>query len=137
MPAEQLFFFIFEFFIEMSTKVRKGQSKRFLGYNNISEKEILKMSKKIETENYLREHFLECYLADYDYEELPRIIREYKKTEEVFISEGLLRELTLLKERGDWYYVQTFVRKHGLRKLSIKKLQAMFDLMINELTSKN
>lgn len=53
------------------------------------------------------------------------------------MSEGLLKELTLLKERGEWYYIQKFVRKNGLRKLSIKKLQDMLDLMIDELSLKN
>lgn len=100
------------------------------------------------TDEWLRKHykgeffidfryFVECYFAQgYGYDELPRIIKLYKEKEIPSSSEDLLRELNLIKERDDWDYVQKFVRKHGMRKLSHEKLKAMVDLMINELTSK-
>ena len=83
---------------------------------------------------YLR-NFIECYFVQgYGYDELPRLIKEYKKNEPYPLSEGLLRELTHIKEADDWDYVQQFVRKHGMRLLNHEKLRSMVEILINELS---
>jgi hypothetical protein len=103
---------------------------------------------KDQNEQYLKEHykgeflvylgyFIECYFVQgYGYDELPRLIREYKNNEVSSQVEGLLRELILIKEKDDWDYVQQFVRKHGMRLLPHEKLKAMVDLLINVLENR-
>ncbi len=98
-------------------------------------------------DNWLRKHykgeflvyfrsFVEGYFVPgYGYDELPRLIKEYKRNEISSTQDGLLRELTLIKEKDDWDYVQQFVRQHGLRLLSHEKLKSMVDLLINELAT--
>ena len=79
-------------------------------------------------------YFIECYFVPANnYDELPTIIKRYMKDEVSSKSEGLLKELLLVKEVGDWDYTQQFVRKYGMRLLSHEKLEAMVDLLSSEL----
>jgi|GEM_PF-1402444 len=96
---------------------------------------FLKQHYKNEFLIYFR-NFVECYFVPgYNYDELPTIIKRYIDNEVSSMSDGLLRELLLIKESKDWNYVQQFVRKHGMRLLSHEKLEKMIALLIESLNS--
>ncbi|KUO75462.1 MAG: hypothetical protein APF77_22510 [Clostridia bacterium BRH_c25] len=81
-------------------------------------------------------YFVEGYFVPgYGYDELPRLIKEFREKEPSSSSEGLARELILIKESGDWDYIQQFVRKHGMRLLNHEKLEKMVDMLIESLSS--
>lgn len=79
-------------------------------------------------------YFLECYfIPSYSYDELEKIIDEFKKEDTLLIS-GLLREVRIFQESGDWGFIQEFIQKYSLRKLSYEKIDLMLKLIIEKLS---
>lgn len=79
-------------------------------------------------------YFLECYfVSGFNYDDLPKIINEYKKTESIDNLEGSKREMNIILELNDWQYIEHFVKKHGLRVLPEEKLKNLVELISTKL----
>lgn len=82
-------------------------------------------------------HFLDCHFnQSYDTDEVLIAAQEFVRLEPSLIG-GLLLELKELQQRGDWAFVQQFVKQHGTRRLSHERLQTITQTLIEFLSQES
>lgn len=92
---------------------------------------------KFEDMKYFK-HFLDCFFyQDYGYNDLPMIMAEFKKTQPIGECEGLLKDVMILNNQGDWDSLQKFIRMYGMRGMSCTEIKSMLDMMIAILESRD
>lgn len=82
-------------------------------------------------------YFIECYFNwSMDYIELEKLIIDYINRERKEYIKGLQEEVNELYNSKDPVFIKKLIYKFGRRNLSVKKVNAMIELLCNKLNNK-